>query len=87
MIRPVLTELVLFLTPFVLYGIFLWATRAGVFHPDSWSLSTLAWLTIAALLLVIGSFVVFARYGGAPAGSIYVPAHVEDGRLVPGSAQ
>ena len=31
MIRPVLTELALFLTPFVLYAVFLWATRAGVF--------------------------------------------------------
>ena len=28
MIRPVLTELALFLAPFVVYAIFLWATRA-----------------------------------------------------------
>jgi hypothetical protein len=87
MIRPLFTELVLFLTPFVLYGIFLWATRAGVFDPESWPLSTLAWLTIAALILVVGSFVIFAQFGGAPAGSTYVPAHIEDGRVVPGTAQ
>ena len=24
----------------------------------------------------------FAHYGGAPAGSAYVPAHMEDGKLV-----
>ena len=30
MIRPVFTEIALFLTPFVLYAVFLWATRAGV---------------------------------------------------------
>jgi len=30
MIRPVLTELALFLAPFVLYAVFLAATRAGV---------------------------------------------------------
>jgi hypothetical protein len=87
MIRPVLTELVLFATPFVLYGIFLWATRAGVFHPESWPLSTLAWLTIAALGLVVGSFIVFAQFGGAPPGSTYVPAHIEDGRVVPGTSK
>lgn len=87
MIRPVLTELALFVTPFLLYAIFLWATRAGVLHPDSWRVSTLAWLTIAALGLVVGSFVVFAEFGGAPAGSTYVPAHMEDGRLVPGTAR
>ena len=29
MIRPVLTEIVLFLTPFALYAIFLFATQGG----------------------------------------------------------
>ena len=44
MIRPVFTEMALFLTPFVLYAVFLWATRAGVLDPSSWSLARLAWL-------------------------------------------
>ena len=38
MIRPVLTEIALFLTPFVVYAIFLWATRAGVLDPQAWTL-------------------------------------------------
>lgn len=87
MIRPVLIELVLFLTPFVLYGAFLWATRAGVLDPKSWPISTLAWLSIAALGLVVGSFLIFAQFGGAPAGSTYVPAHIENGKLVPGQTR
>ena len=29
MIRPVLTEVALFLVPFLAYAVFLWATRAG----------------------------------------------------------
>ena len=37
MIRPVLTELALFLAPFIVYAIFLWATQAGVLHPDAWT--------------------------------------------------
>ena len=84
MIRPVLTELALFLTPFVLYAIFLIATRAGVLHPEAWSWPVLASLTIVALAIVVGSFVVMAQFAGAPPRSTYVPAHVEDGKLVPG---
>ena len=87
MIRPVLTELALFLLPFLVYAAYLWATRAGVLHPESWPLSRLMWLTIAALLLVAGSFIVLAQWGGEPAGSQYVPAHNEDGKLVPGATQ
>ncbi|MCZ7657929.1 MAG: DUF6111 family protein [Xanthobacteraceae bacterium] len=84
MIRPVLTELALFLVPFLLYALFLWATRAGVLDSKSWSWSTLAWLTASALMLVIASFLVLAQFGGAPPRSTYVPAHVEDGKFVPG---
>jgi hypothetical protein len=87
MIRPVLTELALFIAPFAIYAVFLWATRAGVLHPDSWSLPTLAWLTMTALGLVLGSFIVIAQFSGSPPGSTYVPAHVEDGRFVPGQTQ
>jgi len=87
MIRPVLTELALFLAPFVLYAIFLLATRADVFHPDAWTWSAIGWLTIGALVLVVGSFVVIAQFSGAPPGSTYVPAHVEDGKFVPGTTQ
>jgi cytochrome c oxidase assembly factor CtaG len=87
MIRTGATEVVLFLLPFVLYAIFLLATRARVTHPDSWPLRHVAWLLGAALLLVIGSFVYLANYGGAPVGSTYVPAHIEDGKFVPGQVR
>ena len=36
---------------------------------------------------MIGSFVVLAQFGGAPPGSTYVPAHIENGELVPGETQ
>lgn len=85
MLRPLLTELVLFLAPFAGYALFLWATRAGVLHPDSWSWAILGWLSAAALALMIGSFILIAQFTGAPPGSTYVPAHVENGRFVPGT--
>ena len=87
MIRPVLTELALFLAPFAVYAVFLWATRAGVLHPDSWTLPRIAWLLMAAFVLMIGSFVVLAEWGGAPPGSTYVPAHTENGKFVPGETK
>jgi hypothetical protein len=87
MIRPVLTEVALFLTPFAIYAIFLVATRAGVLDPGQWSVGRIAWLVIAAFTLMIASFIVLAQFTGAPPGSTYKPAHVENGVLVPGTTQ
>ena len=87
MIRPVLNELALFLTPFAISAIYLRATRAELLHPESWPLPTMMWLTIAALLLMAGSFIVLAQWGGEPPGSAYVPAHIENGKLVPGTTK
>ena len=87
MVRPVFTEIILFLTPFALYAIFLWATKSRVLDPQSWPLSRLAWLAMTALALMIGSFIYFAHFTGAPPGSTYIPAHMEDGKLVPGTTR
>ena len=87
MIRPVLTEIALFLAPFAAFAIFLWATRAGVLDRSQWSLSRLAWLLMAALLLMIGSFVVLAHWGTVSPNSTYIPAHTEDGVFVPGQTK
>ena len=80
-------QLALFFVPFVLYALFLWATRAKVLDLERWSLNTIIWLTLSALVLVVGSFLYFAQFGGAPKGSTYIPAHVEDGKFVPGTTR
>ena len=84
MIRPILTELALFLAPFAAYALFLWVTKAGVLERESWTPKQIASLTIVALILMIGSFVYLAHFAGAPPGTIYEPAHMEDGKFVPG---
>lgn len=84
MIRPVFTEIVMFLTPFALYAIFLVATKNGVLERSSWGPRILLWLCGAGLALMIVSFVVLSQFSGAPPGSTYEPAHVEDGKFVPG---
>jgi hypothetical protein len=85
MIRPVLTEIGIFLIPFAVYALFLIATRSGVFAKSSWPLPLVAKLLLGALLLVVVSFVMLAHFSGAPPNSTYIPAHIEDGRLVPGA--
>ena len=83
MIRPIAIEIGLFLTPFVVYSAFLLATRAGILHPNAWTYPRLASLVIASLILMIGSFVALVQFGRPPPGSIYVPAHTENGNFVP----
>jgi len=87
MIRPIATEIGLFLAPFILYAAFLLATRAGVLQPQSWSLRRVAGLIIVSLALMTGSFLILAQFGGAPPGSTYVPAHIEGGKFVPGTTR
>jgi hypothetical protein len=87
MIRPLLTEIGLFVTPFVLYAAFLLATRAGLLQAAAWTPRRLASLVIASLVLMVGSFLALAQFSGAPPGSTYVPAHVENGKFVPGATR
>ena len=85
MIRPVLTELALFLSPFIAYALFLVVTRSAVLDATSWSPKLIASLAIVALALMIGSFVYLAHFAGAPPGATYEPAHIdENGLFVPG---
>jgi uncharacterized membrane protein len=85
MIRPVFTEIALFAAPFVVFGFYLWVTKAGLLDAESWSWSTIASLTIVALVLMLGSFLLIAHLTGSPPHSTYTPAHMENGRLVPGT--
>jgi len=84
MIRPVLTELALFLAPFAIYAAFLWFAKTEMLDRESWSPKVLMSLVIASLLLMIGSFVLIGHFAGSPIGSTYEPAHVENGKLIPG---
>ena len=73
----------LFLLPFAFYVLLLLAQRRFAFLREAWSDGTFAWLLGAGLglaalgLLALGFF--SERHRGA-----YTPAHIENGRLVPG---
>ena len=83
MIRRIVYDLLLFLLPFALYGLY-WrvsgAERGARSHP--WTL-----LFIAGLLLVIASFVLWGLTDGESRDGIYVPPHVVNGEVVPGHVE
>jgi hypothetical protein len=84
MIRPAFTEILIFLIPFAVYALFLLATRSGLMLQSSWPVHIIAKLVLGSLLLVIVSFILLAHFSGASPNSTYVPAHIENGRFVPG---
>ena len=84
MIRPAFTEVLIFLIPFAVYALFLLATRSGLLLQASWPVHVVAKLVLGALLMVIASFILLAHFSGAPPNSTYIPAHIENGKFVPG---
>jgi Family of unknown function (DUF6111) len=84
MIRPAFTEILIFLIPFAVYAVFLVASRSGLMLQSSWPVHIIARLVIGSFLLVIVSFILLAHFSGAAPNSTYIPAHIENGKFVPG---
>lgn len=82
--RIILINLLAFVLPFLSYLMWLrferWRERLP---PEQ---RPLPWVPLVAigLMLVILVTLSLAFLGGEPAGGRYVPAHVQDGKLVPG---
>ena len=84
MIRPLLSEVGLFLLPFAAYALFLIVWRTNVLTAAAWPLHVIGTLVGVALALTVGALVLLANFSGAAPRSTYTPAHIENGRLVPG---
>jgi hypothetical protein len=52
---------------------------------NSWPLHVVAKLAAVAVVLVAISLVLLARLSTLPPSSTYVPAHVENGKFIPGA--
>ena len=85
MIRPALTEIGIFLIPFVVYALFLVASRSDLLMRSSGPVIVVGRLLLGSLLLVVLSLILLAQFSGAPPHSTYVPAHLENGKLIPGA--
>jgi len=75
-------ELGLFLLPFALFFLFLVATRREAFAPEHWR-GARGWLAIAGVVLAIAGLVLEVFWRDRQQG-VYVPAHMEEGKFVPG---
>lgn len=85
MIRPLLTEIGIFLIPFAAYALFVFASRREVLNRSSWPARIVLGLSMGACLLVIVSLVLLANFSGASPDATYTPARVENGKFIPGS--
>jgi hypothetical protein len=82
MSRVILTEGVLFVLPFLAFGLLLLLQRRRIFDIEHWS-GPSVWLTMAGLVLVIGSLLYKGLFAERPTAG-FEPTHLENGQLVPG---
>jgi hypothetical protein len=71
-------EIALFLAPIGLFV--LWRVLSPASGPSPRMLAVSA----AVLVALFAALLWFQREGGLPSDSTYVPAHLEDGRIIPG---
>jgi hypothetical protein len=83
MLRAILEPTALFLIPFAVFAIYLVLRARYPLAIEHWSRSRVSTLTLLGLALAVAGLFFFALR--APRGhGAYVPAHVENGRLIPG---
>ncbi|MEP0235715.1 DUF6111 family protein [Roseibium sp.] len=83
MFRVVLSHMILFLLPFVGYAVWLWIKKKSQ-TSENWKNGPMAWLTLAGILLVLVSLVIFATFKKMPDGTEYRPSRMENGVFIPG---
>lgn len=84
--RALFETLGLFAAPFVLFALYLLVRARYPLALEHWTRGRVGWLTIAGLAAAVAGLVVLSLT--APRGQgVYVPAHVENGVIVPGRFQ
>ena len=86
MLRIILEPLVFFLAPFVAYALWLRLRNSTAPDLDAWSHTTVASLTLTGLIIAILGVLALGLLSQNQLGA-YKPAHVENGRLVPGKIE
>lgn len=84
MIKRLLFDIVLFLLPFFLYGMY-WKAIGRAAAQDSARVHPWTILTASGLVLVILSFVWWSFVSDETTEGTYIPPHLENGEVVPGA--
>ena len=87
MLRFVAFDAIFFLLPFGAYALWLIMTRRAVPTIADWEVRTIGYLALAGAALVVLVLVAFVHFDADPPGGVYVPAHIENGKVVPGHIQ
>ena len=82
--RALLEPAVFFVAPFAIYVIYLLARGRHPLKPAHWPGTAVVSLTIAGLAVAIAGMLWFGFEYDRPTGA-YVPAHVENGKLIRGT--
>lgn len=82
MLRAIFGEALLFVLPFVLFGVYLVLRRRNPLQWAAWS-DQATWLVIAGLGLAAGALLITGLVADRQTGP-FEPTHIENGRVVPG---
>jgi hypothetical protein len=83
MLRVLLEPALLFGLPFIVYILYLAIRQRYPFAVEAWSRSRVATLALAGLAVAVAGVILIGAFAPRQQGP-YVPAHVENGRLLPG---
>ena len=84
--RAILEPALLFASPFAAYTIYLVLRRNYPFAMEHWTKSAVSTLALAGLAIAVTGMIAFGIFAPRHVGA-YVPAHIENGKLVPGRLQ
>lgn len=88
MLRVVLINIALFALPLAIYAAYFYVRERNQNAVEiEWKNMPLSFLLQAGLGLIVLGMLVTAYMGGEDAGGAYVPARMENGKLIPGEVQ
>jgi hypothetical protein len=82
MTRAILGEALLFFLPFAVFAGYLVVRRTSPLALEAWS-GNVSWLAVVGVALVVAAMLYAGIFPERQQGK-FVPAHMENGRLVPG---
>jgi hypothetical protein len=83
MLRFVAFDAIFFLVPFAIYALWLAVKRRTVTNASDWEVRTIGYLALAGAVLTVIVLVAFVHFDTEAPGGKYVPAHLENGKIVP----
>jgi hypothetical protein len=86
MLRVILEPALLFLSPFAAYMAYLYLRNRYPFAVDHWTRSLVSSLALAGLALAVAGVFLLGFFSERHKGA-YIPAHIENGQLIPGRSE